>query len=216
MKKIKIALADDHTLVRQSIALALETNEQFVVTCQAGNGKILLDQIKKDRPDVIILDLEMPVMSGWETMPHLKKNYPSCKVVVLSMHFDGLYIKDLVNRGAQGFLPKNSDFETLLNAIHEVHDLGYFFSKKISPAIIKELWMSQAIAPYFNDTPLSDKELETLRYICKDKNSKEIAKLLDVSERTVERYFSALFEKTKAKTTAGLVLYAIKKNLMTL
>ena len=131
-KKIKIAVADDHTLVRQSIALALETNENFEVIGQAGNGKTLLELLGKNLPDVIVLDLEMPIISGWEVMPLLKKSFPSCKIVVLSMHFDGLYIKDLVDRGAQGFLPKNSDFETLINAIYEVYDLGYFFSKKIS------------------------------------------------------------------------------------
>lgn len=215
-EKIKIVIADDHTLVRQSIAVALETCENFVVIAQAGNGKVLLDLIQVETPDVIILDLEMPVMDGWEVLPHLKVRFPDCKVVVVSMHFDGLYIKDLVDRGAQGFLPKNTDFETLINAIHEVHDLGYFFSKKISPVIIKELMMSRVIDPFFNETNLTDKELDTLRYICTDKNIREIANKMGVSERTVERYLSTLYEKTKAKTSAGLVLFAIKHNLMSI
>jgi DNA-binding NarL/FixJ family response regulator len=211
---IKIVIADDHILVRQSIALALQTNNKFQVTGQADNGKALLDLVKAKRPDVVILDLEMPVMNGWEALEHLRKNYPQCKVVVVSMHFDGLFIKDLVEKGARGFLPKNSDFETLINAIHEVNDLGYYFSKKISPNIVKELLMTNAITPMFLDTKLTERELDTLRLICADKGTKEIAVRLRVSDRTIERYKSILYEKTKTKTSAGLVLYALKNNII--
>lgn len=215
-EKIKVIIADDHILVRQSIAMALQTNKKFLVTGQADNGKVLLELVKIQKPDVVVLDLEMPVMNGWEAMDHLKKHHPSCKVVVVSMHFDGLFIKDLVEKGARGFLPKNSDFETLINAIHEVNDLGYFFSKKISPNIVKELLMTNAIEPMFRDTKLTEKEVDTLRLICTDRNTKEIALRLKVSDRTIERYKSNLYEKTKAKTSAGLVLYALKNNIITI
>jgi DNA-binding NarL/FixJ family response regulator len=213
-KKIKIIIADDHILVRQSIAVALQTNKKFEVVGQADNGRVLIDLVKQLSPDVIVLDLEMPVMNGWEAMEYLREHHPDCKIVVVSMHFDALFIKDLVEKGARGFLPKNSDFETLINAIHEVNDLGYFFSKKISPNIVKELLMSNAIEPVFLDTNLTDKEIDTLRLICTDKNTKEIAERLNVSDRTVERYKSSLYEKTKAKTSAGLVLYALKNNIV--
>src|SRR5690349_19125311 len=119
-KKIKIIIADDHNLVRQSMALALATDPSLVVVGQAENGKELIGMIGQNQPDVILLDLQMPVMDGWETLDHIKKHYNDCKVVVVSMHFEGVLIRDLVAKGAHGFLPKNSDFETLISAIHEV------------------------------------------------------------------------------------------------
>lgn len=212
-EKIKIAIADDHNLVRQSIALALECEPAFKIVGQAGNGLALLEIVEKQSPGVIILDLEMPVMNGWETLDRLKKEYPDCKVIILSMHFEGLLIKDLIAKGARGFLPKNSDFETLINAIYEVNDVGYFFSKKISHVLVKELLMSNTIAPSFNESPLTEKEMKTLILICNDKLTVEIAAELSVSERTIERYKMGLYKKTKAKTSAGLVLYALKNNL---
>lgn len=214
-EKIKILIADDHTLVRQSIAMALEYDRAFVVIGQAENGKIVLDLVKKNVPDVILLDLDMPVMNGWETMDLLKKNYPKIKVVIVSMHFEGLLIKDLVNRGACGFLPKNSDFETLINAIHDVNEVGYFFSKKISTAIVKELVMSNSIQPTFSNVKLTEKELEILLMICHDKLMKEIADELGLSERSVERHKAELYKKTNSKTYAGLALFAVKNNLLT-
>ena len=214
-EKIKILIADDHTLVRQSIAMALEYDRAFTIIGQAENGKVLLDLVKKNVPDVILLDLDMPVMNGWETLDQLAKHYPKCKVVIVSMHFEGLLIKDLVKRGACGFLPKNSDFETLINAIHDVNEVGYFFSKKISTAIVKELVMSNSIQPTFSSVKLNDKELEILLMICNDKLMKEIADELSLSERSVERYKAELYKKTKSKTYAGLVLFAVKNNLLT-
>ncbi|HOZ87090.1 MAG TPA: response regulator transcription factor [Bacteroidia bacterium] len=213
-EKVKIIIADDHNLVRQSISVALETQKGFKVVGQAENGKVLLDLVKKHRPDVVVLDLEMPVMNGWEALDQLKEHFPSCKVVILSMHFEGLLIKDLVVRGARGFLPKSSDFETLINAIYEVNDLGYFFSKKISNRIVQELLMSNTIDPSFRQFKLNEGEVDTLLMICEDKTNKEIALKLLVSERTVERHKTSLFKKTNAKTAAGLVLFALKNNLI--
>ena len=202
--------------MRESLALALQTNVGFRIVGQAENGEQLLEIVRQRQPDVVLLDLDMPVMNGWQAMDHLKKNHPECKIVIVSMHFEGLYIKDLVEKGARGFLPKNSDFETLLNAIQEVSDLGYFFSKKISPKIVKELLMTNAIEPEFRLSQLTEKETETLKLVCSDKSNKEIAEELGLSERTVERYKSSLYEKTKARTSAGLVLYALKNNIVVL
>jgi DNA-binding NarL/FixJ family response regulator len=215
-EKIKIIIADDHNLVRQSIALALNCDPAFEVVGQAENGKVLVELVEKFNPNVIILDLEMPVMNGWEVLEYLKKNRPECKAVVVSMHFEGLLIKDLVAKGACGFLPKNSDFETLINAIYEVNDLGYFFSKKINRNIVKELLATNSITPSFNDVKLTEKEYQTLHLICADKPTKEIAEQLNVSERTIERYKSSLFAKTKAKTQAGLVLFALKNSYISI
>ncbi len=213
-EKVSIIIADDHNLVRQSISVALETQKGFKVVGQAENGKVLLELVRIHKPDVVILDLEMPVMNGWEALDEIREHFPSCKVVILSMHFEGLLIRDLVVRGARGFLPKSSDFETLINAIYEVNHLGYFFSKKISSSIVQELLMSKVIDPSFRQFNLNEGEIDTLLMICDDKTTKEIAMKLEVSDRTVERHKTSLYRKTNAKTTAGLVLFALKNNLI--
>jgi DNA-binding NarL/FixJ family response regulator len=210
--KIKIVIVDDHNLVRQSLALALSYDPSFIIAGQAANGVEALRIIQEEVPDLILLDLEMPEMNGWQVLQRLKQEKLTCKPIIVSMYFDTLVIKDLVAKGARGFLPKNSDFETLLNAIHEVHEFGYYFSKKVSQHLVKELLSEDAITPVFDDIQLIDREKDILIQLCQDKLTKEIAHELKVSERTVERYKTSLYEKTKAKTSAGLVLFALQNN----
>ncbi len=212
--KIKIVIADDHNLVRQSIAKALDLEPNFKVIGQAENGKALIDMAKHAKPDIVILDLEMPVMDGHQVLDFFNVAYPDCKVIILSMHFENILIKDLIKKGARGFLPKNSDFETLINANYEVNDLGYFFGKKISSTLVKELMMDRTIEPMVKQLKLTDKEADALMLICQDKLTKEIAASMQVSERTIERYKTCLYEKTKAKTSAGLVLFALRNNII--
>jgi len=213
---IKIALADDHVMVRQSLAMALSADHKFEVIVQAENGKILLDQLALKRVDVVLLDLQMPVMNGWLALEKISAMYPSIKVVVVSMHFETVTLKDLISKGVRGFLPKNSDFQTLINAINEVNDLGYFFGGKISKSIVRELLITNEISPSYGIVTLNEKEKETLRLICLDKVPKEIAEEMKVTERTVDRYRSSLYKKTGTKTSAGLVLFALKNNFFVL
>ncbi|MBL7903342.1 MAG: response regulator transcription factor [Bacteroidia bacterium] len=210
--KIKIAIADDHTLVCQTYARALETDKRFKVVGTAENGKGLIDIIEKYKPDVILLDLQMPEMDGWATLDYIQENKIECKIIIVSMHLETTSIKDLTSKGVRGFLPKNTDFITLINAIHEVNNLGYFFDKKINLGIVKELIAAKTINPTFKSIHLTEKEIQTLILICKDKLTKEIASDMHVTDRTIERYKTHLYEKTRAKTSAGLLLFALKNN----
>lgn len=216
MNKIRIAIADDHTLVRQTIAKTLSLDRKLEVVIQAENGRILLEQLEKEPVDVIILDIEMPVMNGFDVLDALRTRESEARVIILSMHFDTLVIKDLINRGARGLLPKNADIESLLNAIHEVRSAGYFFSKKVNPHLVQELVQKKSIVPTFAggnlDLQLDLQETRILDYICRDKLNKEIAELLQISERTVERIRSKLCKMAGVKTSAGLVLFAMKHN----
>jgi DNA-binding NarL/FixJ family response regulator len=213
MDKIKIAIADDHNLVRQTIARSLESDKNYKVIGQAENGASLLEIIRRETPDLVILDIEMPVMDGLQVLDVLKAEFPEIRTIVLSMHFDNLFITDLINRGARGFLPKNSDFDNLLNAISEVMSTGYFFAKKVNMHLVKELVDKNSIRPAFSTPKLTEKEEQVLDLICHDKMIKDIADIMEVSERTVERYKTGLYEKTRARTVVGLVLFAIKNNL---
>lgn len=213
-KKINIAIADDHTLFRQSVSMAFKSVPDFDVVIEVENGRQLLDAMLITKPDIVLLDLQMPVLNGWDALTNITQLYPHCKVIVVSMFFEELLLKDLTIKGARGFIPKNSDFETLINAIYEVNHSGYYFSKKVSKALVEELVKSKSINPNYKEVKLSQIEIETLIQICADKNIKEIADALHVSERTIERYRSSIFEKTKTKTVAGLVLFAIKNKLI--
>lgn len=210
--KIKIAIADDHTLVCQTYARAIETDKRFKVVGTAENGKVLIEIIEKTKPDVVLLDLQMPEMDGWATLDYIQENKLDCKIIIVSMHLETSSIKDLTSKGVRGFLPKNTDFNTLINAIHEVNNLGYFFDKKINLGIVKDLIAAKTIQPTFKTVHLTEKELQTLILICKDKLTKEIASDMNVTDRTIERYKTHLYEKTRAKTSAGLLLFALKNN----
>lgn len=210
--KIKIAIADDHTLVCQTYARAIETDKRFKVVGTAENGKALIEIIEKTKPDVVLLDLQMPEMDGWATLDYIQENKLDCKIIIVSMHLESTSIKDLTSKGVRGFLPKNTDFNTLINAIHEVNNLGYFFDKKINLGIVKDLIAAKTIQPNFKSIHLTEKEVQTLILICKDKLTKEIASDMHVTDRTIERYKTHLYEKTRAKTSAGLLLFALKNN----
>lgn len=214
--KIKVAIADDHTLVTESLARCLESDPKLKVVGTAENGKVLIEIIKKEKPDVVVLDLQMPVMNGWETLDYLRENKIDCKIIVMSMMLENASIKDLTAKGVRGFLPKNTDFETFINAIYEVNNLGYFFDKKINLNLVKELLDNKSIDPNFQVIELSEKEKETLIQICADNLTKEIAFNMKVTDRSVERYKTSLYEKTRAKTAAGLFLFALKHNYISL
>jgi DNA-binding NarL/FixJ family response regulator len=202
-------------MVRQTIAHSLSHDRKLQIVFEAENGKVLIENLARYKPDVIILDIEMPVMNGFEVLDHLRTHYPEGRVVVLSMHFDNLVIRDLINRGARGLLPKNADFESLLSAIYEVMATGYFFSKKVNPHLVHELLEQKVILPTFQSGNLELHEAELIEHICRDKLNREIAELMNVSERTVERYKSRLYRKAGVKTSGGLVVYAMKNNYFT-
>lgn len=213
-QKIKIAIADDHELVTQSFALALKSDPRLEVVALAKNGKQLLDLIAKKKPHIILLDLEMPIMDGWETLNYLKNHKSTYKVIVVSMYFQRTWIKELSDLGARGFLPKSANFETLTNAIHEVHNLGFYFSEKNTKKIVRKLVQHKSLSNDFQIIELSELEIQALKLICKDKGIKEIADSLHVSIRTAERTRVALYDKTKTKTPAGLFLFALKNQLV--
>jgi DNA-binding NarL/FixJ family response regulator len=212
-QKIKIIVADDHCLFRQSIARALKTEPAFDVIGEAPNGEALLDHLNDNKADVILLDLEMPVIGSWKILDTIQQKFPSSKVIVVSPHFENVLIKQLMSKGAKGFLPKNTDFDILIRAIYDVSSGGYFISKEFSEGLLKD-GVKLKVVPPADERGLSHKEKETLILICKDKLTKEIAEEMNVSERTIERYKSNIYEKTKAKTPAGLALYALKNKLI--
>ncbi len=208
--KINVGIAEDHLLVRQGMVSLLKQFEELNVIFDVGDGKELMAQLKEAKPDVVLLDIEMPHMNGREALEKIKVRYPRIKVIIISMHFEGPYIIEFIKKGANGFLPKNVDIEHIVDAIFSVHHDGYYFDTKVSKVLASNL-----INPNkgMSDAPvsvLSDREIEILRHVCFEKTNREIAEILNISPRTVEGHRMSLLEKTGAKTSMGLVIYAIK------
>jgi DNA-binding NarL/FixJ family response regulator len=212
---IKVAIADDHVLFRAGVKTALSVHKDIKMIAEADNGMQLLTVLKHIQPDVILLDIQMPIMDGINTLPEIKKMYPEIKVIMLTMHNDHSMISKLMELGANSYLTKNSDSEIIYQAIKTVHEQEYFFNQLTNKALIDGLRVKrQAEASLPVDAKLSDKEISILRMICEEKSTKEIADLVELSPRTVEAIRDKLKVKTGAKSLAGLVMYAVKSGII--
>ncbi len=212
--KITLAIVDDHILVRNGFAALLKELDGIDVIIEASNGLELLEQLVHKQPDIILLDIEMPVMNGIQTAEILKEKYPQIKVVILTMHKDDGHLLQLMERGAKGFLQKEVSPEILLFAIREVQKNGYYFDKHISAALAKKIAGAGSSMHAGHSDHLSEKELEIIRLICEEHSNKEIAEKLFLSHRTIDTYREKIMQKIGAKNTAGVVMYAVKNDLI--
>ena len=213
-KQIKLAVVDDQHLFRQGLISLFGEFEELSLEIEAANGVELLEQLKVKKPDVVVLDLEMPIMDGIETTANLQKKYPEIKVLILTMHNEEEIILHLIEKGAHGFLLKDNPIETIVDAIHAVMESGYYFNDRVSQVMVRGLMNNQKIKPGFVDAGLSEREIEVVKLICKEFTNKEIAEKLFISVRTVDGHREKILQKTKAKNTVGIVMYAVKNNLL--
>ncbi|MGZ3756967.1 MAG: response regulator [Mucilaginibacter sp.] len=206
--KISIAIVDDHTLFRNGVAALMGEFEDLKVIFQAGDGHQLQQMItRQPLPDVILMDINMPVMDGYETTRWLKENYPEVKVLALSMFEDDQAVIRMIQCGAVGYVLKESKPRELLEAIKIIATKGVYINELVSGKLIRSV--SKGIAPEF-----TAKELEFLKHCCSELSYKEIADIMGVSPRTTENYRDSLFKKLELKTRTGLALYAIQNNLV--
>lgn len=213
---IKLALADDQNLFRKGMAMLLRELDGLEVTLECANGKDLLKAIAVVPVDIVLLDLEMPVMDGVETMKRMRTDHPEVKVLVLSMHSEEKFIVHLMELGANGYLLKTAEATEVENAIRSVADSGYYFSDMVSQVMLQGLVKKEKVRPYFNVVdPLSERELEVLKLICAEKTTPEIAEQLFLSPRTVEGHRNNILLKTGARNVAGLVVFAMTNGIHT-
>lgn len=218
--KTPIAVVDDHHLFRQGLIHLLEDYSEFTVTMQANNGKEFMDHLKElsgnnqPLPEIVLLDIEMPVMDGIDTTVKLKKKYPKMKIIMLTMHDEQEMIVHLIERGANGFLPKNENVEEVADAIRSVQEIGYYFNDRVSRAMVKSLVNSEKIKPKFYSASFSDMELEIISLICKEFTNREIAEKTGLNQRTIDWHRGNILKKTGARNTAGIVMFAVKNNIV--
>ncbi|HEY1039562.1 MAG TPA: response regulator transcription factor, partial [Bacteroidia bacterium] len=209
-----IGIAEDHLLVRQGMVSLLREFDELNILFDVGDGKELLARLKSDKPDVILLDIEMPIVSGREAMEKIKVMYPKIKIIIISMHFEDSYIIEFIKKGANGFLPKNCDIEKIVDAIFAVHTQGYYFDSEVSMVMAKTIINPDLIDKIPDE--LTEREIEVLRYICYEKTNREIAEALSISQRTVEGHRKSIIDKTGAKNSMGLLMFALKNKYVSM
>ena len=212
-KKIQVAIIDDHILLRTALARLVSSYEGYTVMFEADNGKDLRTQIMQHQvPDIVLLDVNMPEMDGFETTQWLHKNYPHIKVLVLSMLSDEKTIIKMFRLGAKGYLLKNTDHEELKKALDSIADKNVYLSEYVSNKLVAGLHRD-ADKEESKPVNLNDKEKEFLRWTCSELSYKEIAEKMFLSPRTIDDYRQSLFNKLKVHSRVGLVMYAIKQGI---
>lgn len=210
MKPLHIHLVDDHSLFREGLRFLLSNCDFILQIEESENGEIFLQKIKKNIPDVVLMDIEMPVIDGITASKTALEMYPNLKIIALSMYADEEYYSKMIDVGVKGFLLKNSQFEDVQKAILEVSEGNNFFSPEILDRIISNMYKKKDEKAILD---LTEREIEVLYNICKGLSNQEIADLLFISKRTVDKHRENLLLKTNAKNTAGLVVYAIKNGI---
>jgi len=210
--KIRVALADDHALVNDALAKVIGSFDNFLVTLQASNGKELIDQIKKGPlPDLVILDLNMPVMDGYETARWLNEHYPEVYIVVLTMIDSDLSTVLLINSGVRGVLIKKMSAGELHQALDNVIRTGFCYSSHKLVGLLKS---NPGKAVMSNNIILNENELLFLKLICRELTYKEVADKMGISLRTIENYRDSLVTKLGVVNRIGLVIFAIRNGLV--
>lgn len=211
---IKVAIADDHALFRTGVKTSLTGHKDIQMIAEAENGMQLLNLLKHIKPDVILLDIHMPIMDGYTALPEIKKLYPDMKVIMLSMNNDPSIITRMMEIGANSYLTKESDSETIYHAIRTCFEQEFFFNDLTNKALLNGLRMKKPTEASMPEVNLNDKEVTILKLMCEEKSTKEIADIVDLSPRTVEAIRDKLKTKTGVKSMAGLVMYAVKAGIV--
>lgn len=206
-----IALVDDHILLRNGLAgLIAELGHK--VLFEADNGRDMLQKLPASaQPDIILLDINMPEMDGYETAKHLKENYPDIKILALSMYDNENAIISMIKAGAKGYILKDSDPRQLQSALNDLMGKGFYYSDLVSGKLFHAINHHDVADPA---RLMSEREIDFLKHACSELTYKEISDKMFVSPRTVDGYRDSLFDKLQVKTRVGLVIYAIRNGIV--
>lgn len=213
MKPIDIIIVDDHLLFSQALNGLVSNFKEFNVLTVLVNGKELVNYLSKNssKPQIVLMDIQMPIMNGIETTKWLKENHPEIKVLALSMECDESTILAMLRAGAKGYLLKDIHPDILYHAINEVNSKGFYYTEIVTNSLLNTIEN-----PSNKETFLKERELEFLKLTCTENTYKQIADIMCLSPKTIENYREALFAKLNVKTRIGLVLYAIKEKIVIL
>jgi DNA-binding NarL/FixJ family response regulator len=209
-ENLKIAIVDDHEMFRSGIKLILAQNKQWQVVIEAINGQDFLNQLNTTIPDIVLLDISMPLLNGYETTIKAIELFPDLKIITLSMLNDEQYYFKMIEAGVKAFILKKSGTDELFRAIEEVAKGNNYFSQDLLKNIVLRINNQETD----RQLCLSVREKDVLNLICNGYTNKEISDKLFLSPKSIEKYRSALLQKTNTRNSAHLVMYAIQNNLI--
>ncbi|MBI9055240.1 MAG: response regulator transcription factor [Bacteroidales bacterium] len=215
MKKIRIVLVDDHQMFRDGVKSVLSDEENMEVVGEVGNGNDLFELLKSNTPDLIITDISMPEISGIEVTKYVSENYPDIKILILSMHTNEEFITKALSSGANGYLPKDTSMNELLDAINTIYKGDNYFNKNISDTILKSIIdKSKNNQNNSKNEKLTKREKEVVQLVVDGLTNKEIADKLFISIRTVDSHKNNVMQKLNLKSSVELVKYILKNNII--
>lgn len=214
-ESIKVAIADDHKIFRKGVILSLKAYHNFNFILEAENGEELIKAIEKEQPDIVLMDLKMPVKDGIETTKYLNKHYPQIRILILTMFEDERFVGHLMESGANGYLLKSTEPAEIKQAIMDVMNTGFYLNNFVNRVLIKKNYARQKFNPNLNcEIVVSDREKEVLSLVCMEYTAQEIAQRMELSPRTVESIKDRLMERFGVKNSVGLVFFAMKNSLI--
>jgi len=212
--KIRIGLVEDHEMVRQGLAALIDSEPSLKVVFDVANGAELLEIIKFKRADVILLDIEMPLVDGKTALKKLSASYPELSVVMLTAHTTIDDVVDCIALGAKGFLPKHADFDKVIDAVFSVFEKGFYFDDFVTKSLVREIVVKRDKILDQQLQALKLQEIEIIRLVCEGMTNRQIAEKLFLSKRTVDGHRIRIAEKTKTSNIVELVLYAIRHGII--
>ena len=215
--KIKVVLVDDHILLRNGLASLISSLGNYEVLFQANNGQAFISFLNpKTLPQIVMMDINMPEMDGYETCTWLKNNYPDIKVLALSMYDNENAIIRMFKAGAKGYILKDSDPKELKEALDNIVNKGFYYSEMVTGKLIHTINSLDEDEQVKNVIKLTSREILFLKHACTELTYKEIAEKMFLSPRTIDGYRDDLFQKLNIKTRVGLAVYAIKNGIVSL
>lgn len=218
MNKIKLLLADDEELFRKGISFLLQRQENIQILYEADNGNEVVEYLKSSsiHPDIILMDLKMPLLNGVEATKLINKEFPSIKIIALTSYNTKSFIANMIDIGAASYIVKNSSPEEMITTINQVIEKGFYYNEEVLNVIQENLINNNRKNIFFEEVILTKREREILELICNQKSTQQIADKLFISPRTVEGHRNNLLLKTDSQNSAGLVVFAIQNKIVIL
>lgn len=215
MNTVRILIAEDHTIVRKGLCSLLKNEKDIDVIGEAENGKEAIKQVEELNPDVVVMDISMPLLNGLDATRQIKKRFPEVKVLVLTVHSNEEYISEILKAGASGYIVKKAAPEELVAAIHAISRGNSFLSPSVSKSVIKKfLQVAGAEAGLEKSSLLTEREREVLQLIAEGHSTRKIAEFLFISVKTIEAHRSHIMEKLDLHNIADLTRYAIRTGII--
>lgn len=212
---INVAIADDHKIFRKGVILSMKPYNNIQFTLEAENGEELIKGIEIEQPDIVLMDLKMPVKDGIETTKYLNKHFPDIRILILTMFEDERFVGHLMDSGANGYLLKSTEPSEIRQGIMDVMKTGFYLNNFVNRVLIKKNYAKQKFNPNLSsEIVVSDREKEVLSLVCMEFTAQEIASQMDISPRTVEAIKDRLMERFGVKNSVGLVFFAMKNSLI--